>query len=479
MMVLDDNQKPGACLKVVGVGGGGGNAISFMIESGIDGVQFIAANTDRQALAGNLAEVQIQLGAQRTQGLGAGSNPTVGQEAAQESSNDIKEQLKGADMVFVTAGMGGGTGTGAAPVIAGIARQNGALTVGIVTKPFKFEGGRRRRYAEEGIENLRRNVDTLITIPNERLLTVAGEQTSFVDAFKLSNSVLCNAVRSISELITRHGLVNTDFADVKTVMDHQGFALMGTGVAEGESRAVDAAEQAISSPLLDDITIDGASSILINITGPSTMSMKEISEAVSLIEEAASEDALIIWGQVINDESEAVKITIIATGFDRGEEDAGVQPSAGARSVPGQSSGVYSRAVTDSSGMYPRTAGDSGRVYSDVARGPYQDTLSSGSFPPADIASKLQEYDAQMDSVYAPSPRSSSYAPAPDALPVPSQPVSQAPDIFAPVSSAEPVPRPSSAPRQNDVDSDSGDQVGSDKPAYLRRGSAKRNFLDF
>ena len=172
-MVLDDNQKPGACLKVVGVGGGGGNAISFMIESGIDGVQFIAANTDRQALAGNLAEVQIQLGAQRTQGLGAGSNPTVGQEAAQESSHDIKEQLKGADMVFVTAGMGGGTGTGAAPVIAGIARQNGALTVGIVTKPFKFEGGRRRRYAEEGIENLRRNVDTLITIPNERLLTVA------------------------------------------------------------------------------------------------------------------------------------------------------------------------------------------------------------------------------------------------------------------------------------------------------------------
>ncbi|MBQ8037878.1 MAG: cell division protein FtsZ, partial [Proteobacteria bacterium] len=292
MMDLETNHKPGACIKIIGVGGGGGNAVNTMIEENVDSVDFIAANTDSQALSTNKAEIHIQIGEQRTRGLGAGSNPEVGREAAQESASQIQEQLKGADMVFITAGMGGGTGSGAAPIIAGIAKQLGALTVGVVTRPFKFEGKKRQRIADEAIAALSKNVDTLITIPNERLLQIAGDQLTVLDAFKTADGVLVQAGRSISELIQTHGKVNTDFADVDTVMRNKGMALMGTGIGEGPNRAVDAAEAAISSPLLDGITLQGARSALLNISAPKSASIREISEAATLIEESLADDAL-------------------------------------------------------------------------------------------------------------------------------------------------------------------------------------------
>ena len=322
MFSIDDNQSNNAIIKVIGVGGAGGNAIDTMIEAGLDGVEFIVANTDKQALAKSLADTPIQIGEARTHGLGAGSDPNVGREAAQESQSMIAEQLKGANMVFVTAGMGGGTGTGAAPVIAKIAKDLGALTVAVVTKPFNFEGRKRRRIAEEGLRSLRNCVDTLITIPNERLLKMANENLTLVDAFKNADSVLLNAVRSISDLIMKPGLVNTDFADVCTVMLNKGTALMGTGVGSGPNRMEEAAMMAISSPLLDEISIAGATSVLLNITSPSNTTLIELSQAATLIEEQLGEDSHIIWGQVLNDDStDEVKITIIATGFNNHEDD--------------------------------------------------------------------------------------------------------------------------------------------------------------
>lgn len=322
-MIEFDNNGPNASaeparLKVIGIGGGGGNAIRTMISSGLRGVEFMAGNTDTQALIMNPAPIKIQLGNLLTKGLGAGANPEVGRNAALEDRERIAEYIDGADMVFITAGMGGGTGTGAAPVIAEIARELGCLTVGVVTKPFLFEGSRRRRQAEEGIATLKAAVDTLITIPNQRLLSIACETTSMLDSFKRADEVLLNAVQGISDLITVGGLINVDFADVRTIMASQGLALMGTGRAVGERRAVEAANMAISSPLLEDVSIDGATGILINITGSSNLTLHEVNAASSLIQEAAHEDANIIFGTVIDETmGDSIKITVIATGFDK------------------------------------------------------------------------------------------------------------------------------------------------------------------
>src|SRR5438270_4047004 len=306
----------GARIKVVGVGGGGGNALNTMIMAGLTGVDFIAANTNCQALQHNRASGKIELGAQVTKGLGAGANPEIGRQAALEDRDRILAALEGADMVFVTAGMGGGTGTGGAPVIADLARSVGALTVGVVTKPFLFEGKRRLKQAESGLAELKNAVDTLITIPNQRLLAIADERTTLLDTFKKADEVLLNAVQGISDLITIPGLINVDFADVRTIMSNMGMALMGTGRAAGEGRAIAAARQAVESPLLEDVQIDGATGILINITGGPDMTLVEVNQACSLIQEAAHEDANIIFGSVISDDMDAsLKITVIATGF--------------------------------------------------------------------------------------------------------------------------------------------------------------------
>nr|BDT26611.1 cell division protein FtsZ [Bacteriovorax sp. HI3] len=315
-MTGTDNRINGAKIKVVGVGGGGCNAVNTMIRSGLSGVEYIVANTDAQALSISLAETKIQLGGTVTKGLGAGANPEIGKKSALEDYEKISEVLKGADMVFITAGMGGGTGTGAAPVIAKLAKELGALTVGVVTKPFVFEGKKRFKQAEEGIRNLEESVDSLITIPNQRLLYLAGENLSLVDTFKKADEVLLNAVRGISDLINNTGHINADFADVSTVMANKGLALMGTGVATGAGRAIKAATEAISSPLLEDISINGATGIIINITGSDSLSMHETNEAVTLIMEAADENAEIIFGTVIdNNSGDDIKVTVIATGL--------------------------------------------------------------------------------------------------------------------------------------------------------------------
>ncbi|MEP6860576.1 MAG: cell division protein FtsZ [Deltaproteobacteria bacterium] len=307
-----------AKILVIGVGGGGGNAVNTMISGNLDGVEFVVANTDMQALEANMAPHKIQLGNALTKGLGAGANPEIGRRSAEESMQSIADLISGADMVFVTAGMGGGTGTGAAPVIAQIARDCGALTVGVVTKPFGFEGKKRSRQAVEGIDRLAAAVDTLIVIPNERLLALVGQQTSMVEAFRKADSVLLNAVQGISDLMTVPGLINVDFADVRTIMSNMGRALMGTGVGEGKRRATEAAEMAISSPLLEAVSIEGATGILINITGGPDLTLHEVNEASTLIQNAAHEDANIIFGSVIDPNlSDEVRITVIATGFDR------------------------------------------------------------------------------------------------------------------------------------------------------------------
>lgn len=307
-----------AIIKVIGVGGGGGNALNTMIECGLSGVEFIAANTDVQALQANLAPIKVQLGKELTKGLGAGANPETGRNAALEDKAILQEVLSGADMVFVTGGMGGGTGTGAAPIIAQVARELGALTVGVVTKPFTFEGKRRRQQSEHGIQALRQAVDTLITIPNQRLLSIAPPEMSMLEGFKLADEVLLNAVKGISDIINIPGRVNVDFADVKTIMSEMGMALMGIGAASGPNRAAEAARSAINSPLLEDIDIEGATGILINITGTSSMTLHEISEASTLIQEAAHEDANIIFGAVIDEKiGDELRVTVIATGFDQ------------------------------------------------------------------------------------------------------------------------------------------------------------------
>ncbi len=334
--IADNENNPiGAKIKVIGVGGGGCNAVNTMIRSGLTGVEYIVANTDSQALAANMAGTKIQLGGNVTKGLGAGANPEVGRKAAIEDYEKLSEVLDGADMVFVTAGMGGGTGTGAAPVIAKLAREMGALTGGVVTKPFMFEGKKRSRQAEEGIRSLEESVDSLICIPNQRLLQLAGENLSLVDTFKAADEVLLNAVQGISDLINNTGHINADFADVSTVMTNKGLSLMGTGTATGAERAVKAAKQAISSPLLEDVSIDGATGIIINITGNSSLTMHETNQAVTLIMEAADEDAEIIFGTVIDDSmGESVKVTVIATGLQTARKEASTGGYATARPAP-------------------------------------------------------------------------------------------------------------------------------------------------
>jgi cell division protein FtsZ len=330
----DETQAYQARIKVIGVGGSGGNAVNTMIHFGLEGVEFISVNTDAQALGSNAAAQKISIGANLTRGLGAGADPERGRKAALEDVNRLKEVLEGADMVFITAGMGGGTGTGAAPIIAQVAKELGALTVGVVTKPFVFEGKKRARQAESGIAALNDHVDTLITIPNEKLMTLADEELTFVDAFRKADEVLFQAVKGISDLITQDGIVNVDFADVRTVMNNMGRALMGTGCAKGEGRARLAAEHAIMSPLLDNISVEGATGVLINIVGGSDMKMREIQEAASLIQEQAHEDANIIFGASIDESmGEAIKVTVIATGFDRADADIPVEISAPARVV--------------------------------------------------------------------------------------------------------------------------------------------------
>jgi cell division protein FtsZ len=308
-----------AVIKVIGVGGGGGNAVNRMIDAGLKGVEFIAVNTDAQALLMSDADVKLDLGRELTRGLGAGSDPEVGRQAAEDHRAEIEEVLKGADMVFITAGKGGGTGTGGAPILAEVAKAQGALTIGVVTRPFTFEGRRRSVQAEQGIQRLKEKVDTLIIIPNDRLLQVSDEKTSMLNAFKMADEVLLQGVQGITDLITTTGLINTDFADVKMIMTNAGSALMGIGYASGDGRAVTAARAAISSPLLE-ASIEGARGILLNISGPSDLGLFEVNEAAEIIAEAAHPDANIIFGAVIDDSlGDEVRITVIAAGFDRFE----------------------------------------------------------------------------------------------------------------------------------------------------------------
>jgi cell division protein FtsZ len=326
-LTLDPEARSGARIKVVGVGGGGGNAVNRMVACGLSGVEFIAANTDVQALDQNMAAVKVPIGGKLTKGLGAGADPNIGRQAALEDTDTIIQALSGADMIFVTGGMGGGTATGAAPVIASLASELGALTIAVVTKPFRFEGRKRALQAEAGVEQLRECVDTVITIPNERLLSIVERSTSLTDAFTLADDVLRQAIQGISDLILVPGLINLDFADVKTIMSGMGIAMMGTGMGEGESRAIQAAQKAISSPLLEDSSVNGARGVIINVTGGPDMSLMEVSEASSIIQEAAHEEANIIFGAVIDPSlAGRVKITVIATGFERKRVSAAPTP---------------------------------------------------------------------------------------------------------------------------------------------------------
>jgi cell division protein FtsZ len=305
-----------AKIKVVGVGGGGNNAVNRMVESGVRGVDFIALNTDKQALYSSKAEVKLQIGEKLTKGLGAGANPDIGAKAAEENRNEISENLKGADMIFITAGMGGGTGTGAAPVVAEIAKDLGILTVGVVTKPFTFEGPRRLKHAEQGIEDLKSKVDTLVTIPNDRLLQISDKKTTMIEAFLMADEVLRQGIQGISDLIAIPNLINLDFADVKTIMEDKGIAHMGIGRANGDNRATEAAKQAIKSPLLE-TSIEGAKSVLLNITGGEDLGILEVNEAADLIRASVDKDANIIFGAGVDDTlGDEIKITVIATGFD-------------------------------------------------------------------------------------------------------------------------------------------------------------------
>jgi cell division protein FtsZ len=324
-------------IKVIGVGGAGCNAINTMITSGLARVDFIAANTDLQALDRSRASYKVQLGPERTRGLGAGAKPEVGKDSALESKDQIRECLEGADMVFVTAGMGGGTGTGAAPIVASIARELGILTVGVVTKPFSYEGHRRMIYADEGIRDLRRHVDTLLVIPNQRLLGIVDKATPLLEAFKVADDVLRQAIQGIADVITTTGHVNVDFADVRTVMSHTGRAVMGMGVARGTNRASEAAQKAICSPLLEEGSVEGARGVLLNITGGPNMSLHEIEEAATIVQQTADPEANIIVGQVINpDMGDDMVVTVIATGFEREEQHATIPVSAARTSRTGQ-----------------------------------------------------------------------------------------------------------------------------------------------
>lgn len=330
-LTLDNDASPGARIKVIGVGGGGSNAVNRMVAAGFTGVEFIVTNTDAQALATNAAKVRLQIGEKLTQGLGAGADPNIGRKAALEDTEQIIGALDGADMVFVTTGLGGGTGTGAAPVIANLASELGALTVAVVTKPFGFEGKRRAKQAERGLEELSASVDTVIVIPNERLLATIDPQTSLTEAFTVADDVLHQAIQGISDLVLVPGLINLDFADVRAIMSGMGMAIMGTGRGEGENRGIEAATRAISSPLLEDACIEGARGAIVNVTGGSDLALSEVNAAMTIITEAAHEDANIIFGAVVDPAMEGkVMITVIATGFDDAGAQRAVEASAAA-----------------------------------------------------------------------------------------------------------------------------------------------------
>lgn len=360
---------PGAVIKVVGVGGGGGNAVDRMIEAGIQGVDFVAANTDAQALRRSNAPVKIQIGAKITKGLGAGAKPEIGRQSALEDTNMILEHLEGADMVFVTTGLGGGTGTGAAPIVASLAKELGALVVAVVTTPFSFEGPRRRRNAESGLMELKGAVDTVITISNDKLLTTVAEKTPFTEAFRIADDVLRQAVQGISDLINNPGIINLDFADVKTIMEGMGVALMGSGTASGDNRAVEAAQRAINSPLLEETSIVGAKGVLLNIVGGSDLSMAEIDEAARLIQKACDPDAEIIFGAVTDENlTGSVTVTVIATGFEtpsrdlaREEHGGHVHPFPGQESRSQESEILAEARPSSSTQSQPRSASIHGR----------------------------------------------------------------------------------------------------------------------
>jgi cell division protein FtsZ len=373
ILLEEDLVRTGARIKVIGVGGGGGNAVNRMVRVGLGDVEFIVANTDKQALAHNAAPIKVQIGRELTKGLGAGADPNVGRAAALEDTDKILEVLTGADMVFVTTGLGGGTGTGAAPVIASLANQMGALTVAVVTKPFKFEGRKRAVQAESGLRDLADNVDTMITIPNERLLSTVDRSTSISEAFARADDVLRQAIQGISDLILVPGLINLDFADVKTIMSRMGLAIMGTGIAMGEDRARTAAAAAISSPLLEDASVEGALGVIINITGGPDLTLAEVNEASEIIYNAAHEDANIIFGAVVDQKMEGkVKITVIATGFDRAR--ALLAPSAQAtRSTPVDLAAYAAARLPEEAPL----AANGGRVV--LARRPVVDLTAFGS----------------------------------------------------------------------------------------------------
>ena len=346
IFIDDDPPITGARIKVIGIGGGGGNAVNRMIEAGIEGIEFLVANTDLQALKRSRAPIKIQLGSRLTKGLGAGADPGVGREAALEDTDKIIEVLEGADMVFVTTGMGGGTGTGAAPIIASLATELNCLTVAVVTKPFQFEGRRRMQQADHGLRELRECVDTVITIPNERLLHTVEKAASLSDSFRIADDVLRQAVQGISDLITVPGLINLDFADVKAIMSGMGMALMGAGHAFGENRAIEATQQAISSPLLEEASIQGAKGVLINITGGTDLTLYEVNAAATIIREAADEDANIIFGAVIDEAMrDQMRITVIATGFDR--ESVAVAAAGSTSALPANSPRTIPRPLDD------------------------------------------------------------------------------------------------------------------------------------
>jgi len=374
MLEFDTEMDQLATIKVIGVGGGGNNAVNRMIEHGVQGVEFIAVNTDAQALNLSKAEVKIQLGTKLTRGLGAGANPEVGRKAAEESKEQIEEALQGADMIFVTAGMGGGTGTGAAPVIAQTAKELGALTVGVVTRPFTFEGRKRSTQAISGIEGLKASVDTLIVIPNDRLLEIIDKNTPMLEAFREADNVLRQGVQGISDLIATPGLINVDFADVKTIMADKGSALMGIGIATGENRATEAAKKAISSPLLE-TSIDGAHGVLMNITGGNNLSLYEVQEAADIVTSAADQEVNVIFGSVINESlKEEIVVTVIATGF----EDAKTNPQQG-RKRPGATQQQHAGVASNSETKREHTTSASNEVNEPILR-QEEDTLDIPTF---------------------------------------------------------------------------------------------------
>ena len=391
---FDDNAQETATLRVVGVGGGGGNAVNNMLAKGIHGVEFVAINTDAQALTANQAPSKIQLGRELTKGLGAGARPQVGAQAAEESHREIEAALDGTDMVFVTAGMGGGTGTGAAPVVAAIAKKMGILTVAVVTKPFEAEGRKRRASAEAGIEHLRSVVDTLIIIPNERLLDIAEDDTTLIEAFEMADGVLYDATRGISELITIHGLINLDFADVRTTMVDGGTALMGAATATGEKRAERAAQEAISSPLLGGVSIRGARNVLVNITAGITLGIREATQATRVIQEEAGDDAEVIFGTVIDESlGDQIRVTVIATGFDK--SDAPPPEAARRRSV-----------TLDTGGhVAPQYKGEDNLRNLDVPAYERRTPVAGGPPPPIDVERIREDEDTRETEIRPAGPR--------------------------------------------------------------------------